>query len=506
MKRICAAIAATGITTQAIALTIGVSPDFPPYEYRASSGELAGYDIDVGNAICKKLGESCRWIPVEYSQIGNQVLSGKLDMVISSFSLKQRQGGPGPGELDVAALFVSSAPLYLDENTREPLGVVVSKDNVALLLRVNGAILHLFKSGELKKMAMRHGLRLEQVPQRQHYTSQVELSMESGSAFSQPQLASPEHPGTTSTRTDVACPTTYKAYAQFTLEFDVRQLHELVWFKYPAGEMVPTTGGADIPIPRLSRPTPLASSNDLYALSNDDWHLVKAANDKSSANWLGHLDRQIQSASSQWEREMLPKTKRSSIAQQADFERIFDCWITRTAHKYTSPAGKQSVGELSGPAATAAFSSVYDGKNETAKNHPEQLAIRQESIERFSQAQSKVQEKVIAEGDGHHFAPYADSKCVRVLFDQKGTIFPTQFMNVCKFPISVLHCTAKPGQVKSQCSDESAAGWGLSGLIRPGKTYPFVRGFSGPWQAMFYVCKMREDDPHQLCILPKHQK
>ena len=37
-------------------LTVGTSADFPPFETRDTSGNIVGFDIDLGNYIAKKLG------------------------------------------------------------------------------------------------------------------------------------------------------------------------------------------------------------------------------------------------------------------------------------------------------------------------------------------------------------------------------------------------------------------------------------------------------------------
>ena len=43
-------------------IRFGVEASYAPFESKSPSGELIGFDIDVGNAVCAKLKVKCVWV------------------------------------------------------------------------------------------------------------------------------------------------------------------------------------------------------------------------------------------------------------------------------------------------------------------------------------------------------------------------------------------------------------------------------------------------------------
>ena len=43
-------------------IRFGVEASYAPFESKSPSGELTGFDIDVGNAVCAKLKVKCVWV------------------------------------------------------------------------------------------------------------------------------------------------------------------------------------------------------------------------------------------------------------------------------------------------------------------------------------------------------------------------------------------------------------------------------------------------------------
>ncbi|HKT98220.1 MAG TPA: transporter substrate-binding domain-containing protein, partial [Paraburkholderia sp.] len=43
-------------------IRFGVEASYAPFESKSPSGELQGFDIDVGNAVCAKLKAKCVWV------------------------------------------------------------------------------------------------------------------------------------------------------------------------------------------------------------------------------------------------------------------------------------------------------------------------------------------------------------------------------------------------------------------------------------------------------------
>ena len=48
-------------------IRFGVEADVPPFEYRNARGELAGLDIELGNALCAELNARCVWVDQPYA-------------------------------------------------------------------------------------------------------------------------------------------------------------------------------------------------------------------------------------------------------------------------------------------------------------------------------------------------------------------------------------------------------------------------------------------------------
>jgi polar amino acid transport system substrate-binding protein len=68
-------------------ITIGLDDSYPPMEYRDEQNKLVGFDIDLGNAIGKKLGVSIDWLPTAWDGILPSLQSKKFDMILSSLSI-----------------------------------------------------------------------------------------------------------------------------------------------------------------------------------------------------------------------------------------------------------------------------------------------------------------------------------------------------------------------------------------------------------------------------------
>jgi len=68
-------------------ITVGNSPDYPPFESIGDNGERVGFDIDLLNAMTEKMGLKVKWVTMEFSAIVTAVQSGQVDMGMSGFSV-----------------------------------------------------------------------------------------------------------------------------------------------------------------------------------------------------------------------------------------------------------------------------------------------------------------------------------------------------------------------------------------------------------------------------------
>lgn len=95
MKQLFASTVLCMLATSACAadtLRFGVEADYPPFEYKLPSGELAGFDIDIGNAICAKLQVKCRWVENSFDGLIPALEARKFDAINSAmWATEQRE-------------------------------------------------------------------------------------------------------------------------------------------------------------------------------------------------------------------------------------------------------------------------------------------------------------------------------------------------------------------------------------------------------------------------------
>ena len=69
--------------------TVRLGPEgaYPPYNYVDEAGKLGGFDIDVGNEICKRAGLTCEWVVNEWDTIIPNLIAGNYDAILAGMSI-----------------------------------------------------------------------------------------------------------------------------------------------------------------------------------------------------------------------------------------------------------------------------------------------------------------------------------------------------------------------------------------------------------------------------------
>ncbi|MGQ7249353.1 transporter substrate-binding domain-containing protein [Halomonas sp. V046] len=90
------ALAATLLTTSAAnaadeprQVRLAVDVPYPPFEYRTADGELAGFEIDLGNELCQRANLDCEWIVQGWDGIIPGLLARKYDAILSSMRITE---------------------------------------------------------------------------------------------------------------------------------------------------------------------------------------------------------------------------------------------------------------------------------------------------------------------------------------------------------------------------------------------------------------------------------
>lgn len=68
-------------------IMIGLDDAYPPMEYRDDKNNLVGFDIDLGNAIGKKLGLKTEWVTTAWDGILPALQAKKFNMILSALSI-----------------------------------------------------------------------------------------------------------------------------------------------------------------------------------------------------------------------------------------------------------------------------------------------------------------------------------------------------------------------------------------------------------------------------------
>ncbi|SDC14140.1 ABC transporter substrate-binding protein [Paraburkholderia lycopersici] len=65
----------------------GVDASYAPFESKAPDGKLVGFDIDLGNEICKRLNAKCVWVEQDFDGMIPGLKAKKFDGVLSSMTI-----------------------------------------------------------------------------------------------------------------------------------------------------------------------------------------------------------------------------------------------------------------------------------------------------------------------------------------------------------------------------------------------------------------------------------
>lgn len=94
MKKILVALAGVlAITTMSVqaaewsTVRLGVDATYPPFESKDASGKLVGFEVELGDAVCKEMKVKCEWIVQDWDGIIPGLLARKYDAIFSSMSI-----------------------------------------------------------------------------------------------------------------------------------------------------------------------------------------------------------------------------------------------------------------------------------------------------------------------------------------------------------------------------------------------------------------------------------
>ncbi len=95
MKKILSSLALASVLVSANAMAdirIGLdSAPYPPFSETNASGELVGWEVEIGAALCEAMGETCEVVPVAWDGIIPALLAKKIDAIVGSMSITEER-------------------------------------------------------------------------------------------------------------------------------------------------------------------------------------------------------------------------------------------------------------------------------------------------------------------------------------------------------------------------------------------------------------------------------
>ncbi len=80
-----AMFASAGIAADA--LKLGVEGAYPPFNSIDASGQVVGFDVDVGNELCARMARECSWVTQQWDGMIPALQTGKFDVMVSSMTI-----------------------------------------------------------------------------------------------------------------------------------------------------------------------------------------------------------------------------------------------------------------------------------------------------------------------------------------------------------------------------------------------------------------------------------
>lgn len=87
MKRLLLTSALCLAAAPALALNVCVEGAYPPFSQTSPDGSIVGFDVDIANALCTEMGETCEMVKVDWDGIIPALLEQKCDAIVASMSI-----------------------------------------------------------------------------------------------------------------------------------------------------------------------------------------------------------------------------------------------------------------------------------------------------------------------------------------------------------------------------------------------------------------------------------
>jgi histidine transport system substrate-binding protein len=72
-------------------VVMATEASFPPFSKTEANGSFSGFELDLGNEVCKRAGWECSWVKQDFDGAIPALIAGKFDVIFSSMSIKDER-------------------------------------------------------------------------------------------------------------------------------------------------------------------------------------------------------------------------------------------------------------------------------------------------------------------------------------------------------------------------------------------------------------------------------
>jgi lysine/arginine/ornithine transport system substrate-binding protein len=72
-------------------IRFGIDPTYPPMDSKAPDGSVRGFDVDLGNEICRRMHARCQWVELEFSGMIPALEARKIDAILSAMAITTKR-------------------------------------------------------------------------------------------------------------------------------------------------------------------------------------------------------------------------------------------------------------------------------------------------------------------------------------------------------------------------------------------------------------------------------